>query len=283
MSTLPPPPPQSALVVTGEGPIRLADISPDPPKGIAHAAIKPVTDEYEKELANLDDLLFFAREHSVLVILQGLDTSGKDGAIRKILDHCDAQGVRVESFKVPNEVERAHDFLWRVHAKTPALGEIVLFNRSHYEDVVVTRVHGLFPPEVIEPRYALINDFERLLTSNRTIILKFFLHISKEEQKHRLLEREEDVEKAWKLSVGDWKERHHWDDYQQAYELAITRCASPAAPWHIVPANAKWYRNHLILKSIVEALRPYQDEWLKSLSALGKKRVEELRAFRATI
>ena len=134
---------------------------------------------------------------------------------------------------------------------------------------------------MIEARFGAINDFERLLGASRTIIIKFFFHISKEEQKARLLERENDVEKAWKLAVGDWKEREHWDAYMQAYEQALTRCAPVIAPWHIVPANAKWYRNYVVLKTIVEALRPFKAEWLKSLSDLGKKRAEELQAFRA--
>lgn len=262
-------------------PVRLSQLSPEPPRGTNKEHIKKLSAEYEKELADLDDLLYFAREHGVLIVLQGLDTSGKDGAIRKILDFCNAQGVRVESFKAPTDPELAHDFLWRVHARVPARGEIVLFNRSHYEDVLVTRVHGLFPPDEIESRYAAINDFERLLLGSRTIIFKFFLQISKDEQQERLLEREEEKEKSWKLAVGDWKEREYWDDYTRAYEIALTRCSVPQAPWHIVPSNAKWYRNYVVLKTIVEGLRPYRDTWLKSLSALGKQRKDELKAYRA--
>jgi polyphosphate kinase 2 (PPK2 family) len=140
-------------------------------------------------------------------------------------------------------------------------------------------VHGLFPPDVIEPRYAAINNFETLLTQNHTILLKFFLHVSADEQKERLLEREQDREKAWKLAVGDWKEREHWDAYTRAYEEALTRCAS-AAPWHVVPADRKWYRNYVVLKAIVEGLRPYRAPWLESLSALGRRRADELRAYR---
>lgn len=262
-------------------PIRLARISPDPPAAASKGRVKKLTDRFERELAQLDDLLYFAREHAVLVVLQGLDAAGKDGTIRKILDCSNAQGVRVESFKVPTDLERSHDFLWRVHAKVPAHGEIVLFNRSHYEDVLVTRVHELFPLSVIEPRYGAINDFERLLHADRTILFKFFLHISKDEQKRRLLEREAEPEKAWKLAVGDWKEREHWDAHTRAYELALARCSTPHAPWHIVPANAKWYRNHVVLKTIVEGLRPLKAGWLRSLQVLGKKRTEELRAYRA--
>lgn len=263
--------------------VKLARVSPEPPKGTSRDRIKKLTDALEDELADLDDLLYYAREHSVLVVFQGRDTAGKDGSIRKILDHCNALGVRVEAFKVPTELERSHDFLWRVHAKVPAHGEIVLFNRSHYEDVLVTRVHSLFPAPVIEARYGAINDFERLLVSSRTIVIKFFLHISFKEQEKRLLEREKEREKAWKLSVGDWKERKHWDDYTRAYEIALARCSTPDAPWHVVPSDKKWYRNYVVLKTIVEALRPYKAEWLESLGALGKKRLAELREHRVTV
>ena len=260
--------------------VRLDLLPTTPPAGTKRARIEALTAALADEVAELDDLLYAARQHGVLVVFQGRDAAGKDGAIRTVLDHCNAQGVRVESFKVPTEAERAHDFLWRVHARTPAQGEIVLFNRSHYEDVIVTRVHSLFPPDVIEPRYGAINDFERLLTGNGTLLFKFFLHVSADEQKERLLEREKEREKAWKLAVGDWKERERWDDYTRAYELAIGRCAEPGVPWHVVPADKKWYRNYVVLKTLVEGLRPYKAAWLASLSALGRKRTEELRAYR---
>jgi PPK2 family polyphosphate:nucleotide phosphotransferase len=261
--------------------VRLDRIPTQPPRGTERARIEKLTDSFEAELADLDDLLYSARQHGVLIVLQGRDAAGKDGTIRKVLDHCNAQGVRVESFKVPTEEERSHDFLWRVHAKVPAHGEIVLFNRSHYEDVIVTRVHDLFPPAIIEPRFGAINDFETLLTSNRTVLFKFFLHVSADEQKERLLEREMEPEKAWKLAVGDWKEREYWDAYTSAYEEALTRCSIPAAPWHIVAADRKWYRNYVVLKTIVEGLRPFRAQWLESLSALGKVRMAELREYKA--
>ena len=260
--------------------IRLSRISTEPPDGTSKESIKQQTDRYANELAELDDLLFAAREHGVLVVLQGRDTAGKDGAIRRVLDCSNAQGVRVEAFKVPSDDELAHDFLWRVHARTPARGEIVLFNRSHYEDVLVTRVHDLFPKKVIEQRYDAINDFERMLCANRTILIKFFLHITKDEQKRRLLDREKETEKAWKLSVGDWSEREFWDDYTRAYEIALDRCATREAPWHIVPADEKWYRNYVVIRTIVDRLRPYKKEWLESLSRLGTRRRDELHAFR---
>lgn len=260
--------------------ISLTRLSPDAPKGTNREAIKVLADRYEKELGELDDLLYAARQHSLLVVLQGRDTAGKDGTIRKILDNTNALGVRVESFKVPTELDLSHDFLWRVHAKVPARGEIVLFNRSHYEDVLVTRVHGLVSEPEIKARYDAINDFERLLAGSGTIVMKFFLHISLDEQEARLLEREKEPEKAWKLAVGDWKERSHWDEYTEAYELALSRCASSGAPWQIVAANQKWYRNYVVLKSVVEQLRPYRKRWLESLDALGRSRNAEILAYR---
>ena len=263
--------------------VQLRRISTQPPRGVVRARIKKLTDALEEELAELDDLLYYARQHGVLIVLQGRDTAGKDGTIRKVLDHCNAIGVRVESFKAPTEEERGHDFLWRIHAKAPARGEIVMFNRSHYEDVVVTRVHDLFTPQEIEPRFDAINDFERLLGLNQTIVLKFFLHISLEEQGKRLLERERDREKAWKLAAGDWKERGYWEAYTDAYDVALTRCSPPSAPWHVIPADHKWYRNYLVLKAIVEGLRPYKAQWLQSLSELGVKRLAEIKAYKASI
>ena len=261
--------------------VRLDRISTDPPAGTSRARIEKLTRALARELTELDDLLYAARQHGVLVVLQGRDAAGKDGTIRKLLDQCNAQGVRVESFKVPTEQERAHDFLWRVHPKVPAVGEIVLFNRSHYEDVLVTRVHDLFPRDVIDARYDAINHFEALLAANRTVVFKFFLHVIRKEQEKRLLEREEEPEKAWKLAVGDWQEREHWDDYTTAYEIAMARCASAELPWHVVPADRKWYRNYVVLKTVVEGLRPYTAGWLESLSALGKVRLAELREYRA--
>lgn len=261
--------------------IDLARLSASPPRGTSRRRIEKLTSALEDELSELDDLLYFADQHAVLVVFQGRDTAGKDGSIRKILDCANAQGVRVESFKVPTDEERSHDFLWRIHSKTPALGEVVLFNRSHYEDVLVPRVHHTFPPAVVEGRYDAINDFERLLVDNRTIVIKFFLHITFKEQEQRLLDREKDREKAWKLSVGDWKEREYWDEYTRAYEIALTRCSPPHAPWHVVPSDKKWYRNYVVLKTIVDALRPYKASWIESLSVLGRERLAEIRKYRA--
>jgi len=265
--------------IDGTKKVRLEDFDASDTAGLHKAEGETRAHALGEELATLEDLLFYAGDHALLIILQGRDTSGKDGAIRKILDYSNAQSCRVEPFKVPTEEDLAHDFLWRIHRRTPGRGEIVVFNRSHYEDVLVARVHNLVPEEVWRRRYDHINHFEALLADNRTILLKFYLHISKDEQKERLLAREQETEKAWKLSAGDWKERRLWDDYTRAYEEAINRCSSREAPWHIVPANKKWFRNLAILERLVETLRPYKSGWLGKLEQIGEKAKRELAAY----
>jgi PPK2 family polyphosphate:nucleotide phosphotransferase len=186
----------------------------------------------------------------------------------------------VASFKVPTEEELAHDFLWRVHARTPAAGYIKIFNRSHYEDVLVARVHKLAPKKVWRGRYEHINHFERLLADAGTIILKFYLHISREEQEERLLAREQDATKFWKLSAGDWKERELWDDYTAAYEDAISRCSAEHAPWHVVPADRKWFRNLAVAEALRDALHPYRKGWLQALEEVGRRELEAIEEHR---
>lgn len=233
------------------------------------------------ELRELQELLYAAGDHSLLVILQGRDTSGKDGAIRKVFDYVNPQGCRVESFKVPSSEELAHDFLWRCHKVTPARGMITVFNRSHYEDVLVVRVHNLVPEKQWRRRYDHINNFESLLVDNQTIILKFCLHISKKEQEERLLAREQEIPKAWKLSSGDWKEREYWDDYTAAYDEALRRCSTDDAPWYVIPADRKWFRDLAIAETIVDTLRPFRDDWLKVLEGMGEAAKVELKEYRA--
>lgn len=233
------------------------------------------------ELDALQEWLYAAQTHSVLIVLQGLDTSGKDGTISHVMDYVNPQGCAVASFKVPTAEEAAHDFLWRIHKQTPGKGMITIFNRSHYEDVLVTKVHGLVSEEEVEKRYTYINQFERLLVDSHTIVLKFFLHISKDEQQERLLAREQEPSKSWKLSVADWHEREFWQDYTRAYEDALGATAALHAPWYIIPANHKWYRNLAIAQTLVETLRPYKDEWEQALQALGKERLAELAEMRA--
>ncbi len=216
-----------------------------------------------EKLAALQDLLYAGHKQKVLVILQGMDTSGKDGAIRKVFSHVDPLGIRVATFKAPTAEELDHDFLWRIHRQVPGKGELVIFNRSHYEDVLIVRVRELVPAAVWRSRYAQINEFERMLSESGTTILKFFLHISKDEQKERLQARLDDPTKRWKFNIGDLGERKLWKDYMKAYEEAIQQTSTSYAPWHIVPADAKWYRNLVISNAIVEALSALKMEYPK--------------------
>ena len=260
--------------------IDLGKVDPRQDGGLDKEAGLAKLAELGAELSELTELLFAASTHSLLVILQGRDTSGKDGSIRGILGRTNVQSTRVVPFKVPTAAEAAHDFLWRIHPHTPARGEIAIFNRSHYEDVLVVRVHNLVPEPVWKARYDHINHFEKLLTDSKVIVVKAYLHISAKEQEERLREREADVTKAWKLNVGDWQERHFWDDYTRAYEAALRQCSPENAPWHILPADRKWYRDLALTELIVEALRPYSDDWRESLAKLGKQREAELTAYR---
>lgn len=207
-----------------------------------------------KRLEELQEVLYAQGKHKILIVLQAMDTGGKDGAIRHVFDGVNPQGVKVVPFKVPTPIERAHDYLWRVHARTPAQGEIVIFNRSHYEDVLVVRVHNLVPEDVWSRRYEQINAFEKLLADEGTTILKFYLHISKDEQKERLQARLDDPSKHWKFSLGDLNERKLWPDYMAAYEAVLSRTSTEWAPWYIVPADKKWYRNLVLSEVLVQTL-----------------------------
>lgn len=261
--------------------VRLADHDPDQRAGLDKEQGLAALAALSAELGELQEELYAAEQHSVLVVLQGMDTSGKDGTIRSVLAGINPQGCRVESFKVPTEEELAHDFLWRVHRVTPRRGMLGVFNRSHYEDVLVVRVHGLAPEPVWQARYDQINDFERLLAASGTLIVKFFLHISKAEQEQRLLAREQDIAKAWKLAAGDWRERERWDDYARAYEDALSRCSTEAAPWYIVPANRKWYRNLAVAEVLAGLLRERRAGWRAALRAMSEARLAELAQMRA--
>ncbi|HEX6096589.1 MAG TPA: PPK2 family polyphosphate kinase [Thermoanaerobaculia bacterium] len=205
-------------------------------------------------IGELQELLYAEHERKVLIILQGMDTSGKDGTVRKVLRETSPQGVRVVSFKKPSEVELDHDYLWRVHAQVPGRGELVVFNRSHYEDVLVVRVHSLVPKIVWKKRYDHINAFERMLADEGTTILKFFLHISREEQRERLQARLDDPTKRWKFEHGDLAERRLWDDYMRAYEEVLEKTSTDWAPWTIVPADRKFMRDFLVAGAVVKAL-----------------------------
>ncbi len=207
------------------------------------------------KLEELQELLYAEHKHRVLIVLQAMDTGGKDGVIRRVFDGVNPQGVRVASFKVPTAEELDHDYLWRVHKMTPGKGEIVIFNRSHYEDVLVVRVHGLVPEKVWKKRYDHINEFERLLANEGTTILKFFLHIDKDEQKQRLQARLDEPDKHWKFSLGDLEERKLWNQYMAAYEDVLNKTSTPWAPWYVIPANRKWYRDLVISTILVNTLK----------------------------
>ncbi len=203
-----------------------------------------------RRLEELHEVLYAEHKHKVLIILQAMDTGGKDGTIRHVFEGVNPQGARVANFKEPTAEELDHDYLWRVHREVPANGELVIFNRSHYEDVLVVRVHQLVPPEVWKPRFDQINAFEQLLAEDGTTILKFYLHIDRDEQKKRLQARLDDPNKRWKFRLGDLQERKLWPDYMQAYEDVLNKTSTGAAPWYMVPANHKWYRD-LVISSIL--------------------------------
>ena len=216
---------------------------------------KEALQKLNAELELLQEQLYAEGKHRLLIILQAMDTGGKDGAIRAVFEGVNPQGVKVASFKTPTPVELSHDYLWRVHQQTPGKGEMVIFNRSQYEDVLVVRVHNLAPEEVWSKRYQHIREFERLLADEGTTILKFYLHIDLEEQAERFLARVEDPTKQWKFNPGDLDERARWDDYMKAYEDMLNQTSTAWAPWYIIPSNKKWYRNWLISKIVIKTLK----------------------------
>ena len=235
--------------------VRLDAIDPSSAAGTPGDRLetKAAQADIDVRLFALHDRLWAARRHAVLLVLQAMDTGGKDGTIKRVLRGLNPQGVRVVSFKTPTEVELAHDFLWRVHAQVPQHGELGVFNRSHYEDVLIVRVHDLVTEAVWKHRYEQINAFESMLAASGTTIVKVFLHISKDEQARRLQARIDDPAKRWKFNRDDLAEREHWDDYQRAYEDAIAQTSTKAAPWYIVPADRKWYRDWAVTHILLDA------------------------------
>ncbi len=252
---MPEPGRNGALVVVKPGmKVELAKISPDAAGAATKARAEKQIKKLRERLSQLQQALYAEHQRSILIVLQAMDTGGKDGAIRGICSGLDPNGVHLTNFKYPSAEEWDHDFLWRVHKAAPAKGVIGIWNRSHYEDVLVPRVHKQITEAVWRERLEDINAFERLLSRNRVTLLKFFLHISKDEQKERLEARLKDPRKRWKFNPDDLKERALWDDYQLAYESVINQTATELAAWHIVPANRKWSRNLVILETIVSAL-----------------------------
>jgi PPK2 family polyphosphate:nucleotide phosphotransferase len=262
------------LVVAPGTKVRLKDI--DPGETLGHD--KQESDEqrvaHVEKLASLSELLWADNRYAVLVVLQGMDTAGKDGTIRRVMSGINPRDCRVVSFKRPSDEELDHDFLWRIHKACPARGEIGVFNRSHYEDVVIVRVHNLVPEKVWSLRYDQINSFEANLGANGTRIIKFFLHISKDEQKKRLEARLSDPVKNWKMEPADLEERKHWDQYQEAYEAAISKCSTADAPWYVIPADKKWFRNLAISSILVETLEGLNLRPPKAKFDLSKLKVE---------
>jgi PPK2 family polyphosphate:nucleotide phosphotransferase len=235
--------------------VKLAEVDPSfKDKHDNKASAEAELAEHARRLRELQYLIYAENRRSVLICLQAPDAAGKDGTIAHVLGAMNPQGTRVHAFKVPSAEEAAHDFLWRAHLHAPARGEVVIFNRSHYEDVLVVRVHDLVPEEVWAKRYATINDFERDLVANGTHILKFFLHISQEEQLDRFKERLDDPARQWKISESDYSERALWPAYVAAYEDALARTSTEHAPWYVIPSNHKWFRNLAVSRIVVEAL-----------------------------
>jgi len=243
------------FIVTPSEKVRLRNIDPGfTDKHERPEDVKQELTHYQERLRSLQQLLYAGKEHAILICLQAMDTGGKDGTINHVLGAMNPQGCKVVSFKRPSSEELAHDFLWRIHRATPAKGEVMIFNRSQYEDVLVVRVHDLVSKNVWKSRYDQINSFEEELVKNNIHVLKFFLHISKSEQLKRFKERLDDPAKQWKISEDDYKERAFWEDYTSAYEDALSRCSTKKAPWFIIPANHKWFRNLAISRIVVERL-----------------------------
>jgi len=248
-----------AHIPTGE--VSLADHDPGATEDWKKEDAKSRAKELRENLQEYQKRLYAEGKQSLLVVFQAMDAGGKDSTIRRVFEGVNPQGVKVASFKRPTELELSHDFLWRVHQQVPATGYIGVFNRSHYEDVLIARVNQLAQPDEIEARYEHINDFERLIATNNTRILKFFLYISKEEQRERFQDRLDDPTKHWKFSLGDLPVRQQWDDYMRAFEIALTRCNTPHAPWVIVPANRKWYRDLIVLQAINATLEEMNPQY----------------------
>ena len=256
-----------------EGKIQLKHFRPDFTGGLDKQKTKPLTSALCQKVAEFQELLYANSSQALLIVFQGMDCSGKDGAGKRLLEFVTPAGVETTNFKAPSSEERAHGFLWRVHKAIPRYGNIGVFNRSHYEEVLIARVLNLVPEKVWRKRYGQINAFEEILTENGIVLLKFFLHISKEEQAERLRARLEDPRKNWKFQKEDLTMRRHWDDFQHAYEDAINHCNPPHAPWHIIPADHKWYRDYVIAETVANALENLKLTWPKPKEDLSKIRV----------
>lgn len=265
----------SPYLVKPNSNVNLPDYDPDDTNGIkSKSRAETILEKHRSKLFELQELMYAEAKHSLLVVLQGLDAAGKDGTIRHIFTGVNPQGCEVTSFKKPTEEELRHNFLWRVQRATPARGMIGIFNRSHYEDVLVVRVHGNLSKNHLKERFEAINDFEELLVENGTTVLKFYLHISKDEQRERLQARLDHPQKYWKVNPEDLKERQYWDDYVEAFEDVFRHCSRKQAPWYIIPSNKKWYRNVAISQIIIDALEALDMKYPKPQFDVSKMKVE---------
>jgi PPK2 family polyphosphate:nucleotide phosphotransferase len=261
------------VIVTGK--IRLRDFAPDYRGRNDKEKAKQKTNDRGQRIGGLQQLLYANAHHAVLLIFQGMDASGKDGAIRTVLQHVNPAGVETANFKVPSAEEKAHDFLWRIHHAVPRAGNIGVFNRSHYEAVLAERVLGLVSRQTWRRRYGEIVDFERMLVANGVLVLKFYLHLSRDEQARRFRERLANPQKNWKFSHADLTTRQHWDDYIDAYEDMLNATSHPAARWHLVPADRNWYRDFVVADTVVRALDALKLKWPKPAEDLRKVRIRK--------
>ena len=252
----------------------MADIDPSDTHGIEKASAAAHLAKNLDRLSVLQYLLYAEARRGLVVVLQGIDAGGKDGTIQHVMSGLNPQGVRVTSFKVPEGAEKRHDYLWRVHCAVPEFGQIGIFNRSHYEDVLVVRVHGIVPKSVWSKRYAQINDFERMLSDSGTRVIKFLLYIDKEEQARRFHERIEEKTKNWKFSAADLKEREYWDQYIEAYQDMLRQCSTKCAPWYVIPANRKWFRNLAVSQILRDELEAMSLKFPKPIADLSEIKFE---------
>ncbi len=256
-----------------QGKIRLKQFNPGFTGGMDKTKTKAKTAALTQRIGELQQLLYANSSHSVLLLFQGIDASGKDGAVRSVLHEVNPAGVHVANFKVPSEEERAHDFLWRIHREVPRFGLIGVFNRSHYEAVLAERILGIVPESVWKKRYRQIVDWERILVENGVVLLKFFLHLSREEQAERFRERLENPKKHWKFSSADLEVRARWDDYAKAFEDMLNRTSHDAAPWHLIPADRNWVRDYFVAEAVVEAMEALKLAWPKAREDLSKIKI----------
>ncbi|HUW82648.1 MAG TPA: polyphosphate kinase 2 family protein [Phycisphaerae bacterium] len=263
------------FMVKPGGDVNLNEWEPDDTAGFDRKKqAKPVMKENLKRLSELQYLLYAENKRSVLIVLQAMDAAGKDGTIRHVMGPLNPQSCRVVSFKAPSEEELAHDFLWRIHRATPRKGQIGIFNRSHYEDVLIVRVRKLVDESLWSRRYEQINDFEKMLASHGVHILKFYLHISKDEQLTRFRARLEDPTKHWKVNPQDFKERRHWKDYMRAYQDVLRQCSTAHAPWFAIPSNRKWFRNLAVSQILVEVMEEWGMEFPEAMCDVSKIKLE---------